>query len=157
MSSTMNANEGYLPGIERLQFFTLADGDQPVFGTMKYVGMTVYFPDPLICLKLVTQNISHWQNGKKSLYRLSKTVVGCIQDEVPWLVFTCQFHRETTPKASSIQDDMIFVVLLHQGFIHKLHIFQHIPFTSFTGAFSKPPVIDHHNIVSIAIKILRIF
>ena len=48
MSPTGNADQGNFSWIQRLQFFAVADGKQPVFGAVQNIGMAIYFGDPFI-------------------------------------------------------------------------------------------------------------
>jgi len=43
------------------------------------------------------------------------------------------------------------------NFIDKLHIIQHLLFTSLSCAFSKAPVIHQHYVIVVAVKIFGIF
>jgi hypothetical protein len=40
VSSAFDADQGDLTGIQSLQFFTVANGDEPIPGTVNDIGMT---------------------------------------------------------------------------------------------------------------------
>ena len=48
MPATIDPDQSDLMRTECLQLLTMPDRDQPVFGAMYDIGMTIYFPDPFI-------------------------------------------------------------------------------------------------------------
>lgn len=53
MPATVDPDKRDLPGVEALKRFTMPDGDQPVLCAMYYIGMTIYFWDPLVSTKVI--------------------------------------------------------------------------------------------------------
>lgn len=144
-------------GIQRSQLLTVADGYQPVAGTMQDISMTIHFADPLIGTEMETQHQPHGQERQETLNRFSETVIRCIQNQIAGPVITGYFGGETTAQAPAIYQDMIFRMHRRQGVVYKLHIAQHIVLTPFAGAFSKTPVIHQYHIISELQKITGIF
>ena len=54
MFASMYTDKGDLMWIDFLQGLALPDRDQPVFGAMDNIGMTVYMPYPFIRAKMIT-------------------------------------------------------------------------------------------------------
>ena len=75
MAASMNADKSNLIRIDLLQGFALADRDQPVFGSMNDICMAVYMADPPVGTKMITQNKTNGQKGKKPLYCLHKVII----------------------------------------------------------------------------------
>ena len=48
MPAAGNTYECNFPGIKGLQFFAVANGQQPVFGAMQNISMAIYFRNPSI-------------------------------------------------------------------------------------------------------------
>lgn len=146
-------DEGDLPGVKRLQLFTLADGYEPVFSTMQDIGMTVHFGYPLIAAKVVPQNIFNRENGKESFYRFPETEIRRIQYQVAGFVIGRQLGCKPTAQAAAVNDQVVFRISGFQAVVHKLHIIQHIFFRTLTGTLAKTAVVHQHHVIIIAVKI----
>lgn len=63
MAASMDPDQGNAAGIEPLQGFTMADGDQPVLCTMYNIGMASYLLNPQIRSEMVTQYNANGEYG----------------------------------------------------------------------------------------------
>ena len=54
MSSSNDPDQRDLVGIDLLQFFTMPDGDQPVFGAVNDVRMAIHMADPFIGAQVIS-------------------------------------------------------------------------------------------------------
>ena len=69
------------------------------------------------------------------------------------MVVRSQFCRKTTAQASSIDHQVVFGIGSGQVAVHKLHIIEHVGFSSFSSALSKAPVVHEYHIIIIPVKI----
>jgi hypothetical protein len=70
VSSTVDPNEGYLPGFSFCKRFAVPDGYQFILGAMDNIGVTINMKDPFICAQMITQNITDGKNRKEAFRRL---------------------------------------------------------------------------------------
>lgn len=54
MPSAMDADQRDLMRIEALQLLTVAYRDQPVFGAVQDISMTIHFSDPLVRVQMIS-------------------------------------------------------------------------------------------------------
>jgi hypothetical protein len=54
VATPMNADQGNFMRTDSLQFFTLRNGNQPVFSAMYNIGMAIHLSDPLIRSKFIS-------------------------------------------------------------------------------------------------------
>lgn len=153
VTPSVDPDQGDFPGIDLLQGFAVADGDQPVAGAVNDIGMAFYTGDPFIGSQVETEHHPYRQDGQKTFHHFPETVIGRIQDQVAGIVITGEFGGETASHTAAINDQVIFRVLIFQAVINELHVSQHFLFTSFAGAFPEAPVIHQHHIIIIAVKI----
>ncbi len=78
MSAAGDTDKGNFPGIQGLQFFTVADGQQPVFGAMQNISMAIYFGYPFIGTHMKPKHKTNGQYGQKTFHRFFKTEVWSI-------------------------------------------------------------------------------
>ena len=128
-----------------VQFFTVADRNEPVAGAVQNIGMATYILNPLIGSKVKSQNI----------------LLEELEETFEWLFWNCNKERRVwdtsvccrwrvwwrTAKTSSVNDDMTFTNWTARVSLHELYIAQHFSFRPFAGALPNPgslPV-PHHN------------
>lgn len=134
----------------------MPDGDQPILCAVNNVGMAINVADPFVRSQMIAQNIADRENGKEAFDDLLKIVVRRVQDQVPWFVFGGHFCREPASKTPAVHYYVMFVVLLCQDVVYKLHVIKHLLFTTLTSALTKAPVIYKDHIIVISIKIFCI-
>jgi hypothetical protein len=69
------------------------------------------------------------------------------------MVVRSQFGRKTTSQASSIDYQVVFGIGFGQVAVYKLHIIEHVGFSSFSCALSKAPVVHEYYVIIIPVKI----
>ncbi len=157
MPASMDADKSDPGRVERLQLFTVPNGYQPVFGAVDDIGMAIHFPDPTIGTEMITEHISYRQDGEKAFYHFQEIVIWRIEDQESGVIIGCDPGSEPATDAPAINDDMLFFVLNDQAVVHELHIGQHFLLTAFPGALAESAVIDHYQVVIVAVEIACIF
>lgn len=61
MTAAFNANEGDFIGVQRLQLFAVAHGDQSVFSAVNDIGMAIYTANPFIGAQMIAQHPAYGQ------------------------------------------------------------------------------------------------
>ena len=143
--------------IDGLQLLAVADRNEPVAGAVDDISMACHFPDPEIGAQVVLQHKAYRKDRKKSLHHFFEAVVRTVEDQVTGLVVRSDLCGKSTADTAAIKDKIVFRTLLLERVIYELHIGQHLFFASFTGAFSKAPVIHHHHIIIVAVEVAGIF
>lgn len=131
--------------------------NKQVIGAMNDIRVAIYLADPMVRSQVITKNQSNGENGQKALDHFSEIVIRGVKDQVTRLVFRRHFCGESATQASAVNNYVVFRILLYQPGINKLHIAEHLLFTSFPGTFSKTPVINKHHVIIVAVKILCVF
>ncbi len=157
MPAALYADEGDHAWVQRLQFFAVADGYQPVTGTMQDIGMAVHTLYPFIGTQVITKYIFNRQNGQETFNGLFKAEVRGVQDQVAWLVIAGKLAGKSAAQASSVNDEVMLGEFCEQVIVNKLHIGDHVFLIPLAGAFAETPVIHQHHIIIIAVKIPGIF
>jgi hypothetical protein len=156
MASPGDTDQGDFSGIDFLQFLAVADGNQPVAGAVKDIGVAIHMADPFIGAQLVAEHIFDGQKRQETFHCPGKIIVRCIQDQVAGLVVRSDLGGKAAAQAPAIDQDMVFGVLGFEGIIHKLHVVEHVLFPPFSGAFSKAAVIHQDHIITVTGKVQRI-
>ena len=79
-------DQGDLVGIDLLQFLTMFDGDQPVFGAMNDVRMAVHTADPFIGAQVIPQYPSYRKYGQEPFHHYAKIIIRGVQDKIAGFV-----------------------------------------------------------------------
>lgn len=156
VSAALYADEGDHAWIECLQFFAVADGDEPVAGAVQDIGMTVYMLYPFIGTQVITQHVFYGEDRQKTFDGFFKTEIRCIQNQVAGFVIAGELTGKAAAQASSVHDQVVFRETGEQVVVYKLHVVQHCFFIALAGAFAKTPVIHQHHIIIIPVKIFGI-
>jgi len=54
MTTAMNTDQRYFPGVDLLQRFAVPDGDEPILRAMNNIGMAGYIWYPFVCPQVKT-------------------------------------------------------------------------------------------------------
>src|SRR6187401_3029267 len=97
------------------------------------------------------------QYGGITFGYLSKTVVRRVNHKITRTIICGNLCSKAAAHASSINNDVFFVILHRKSVVNKLHIVEHFFLTAFAGALSKSAVVNQNHIIIIAVKILCVF